>query len=251
MATIRSSLNVRSSRLSSILPPSCFRSAQDGKDFFELAYGLREKRPNEEPGLIYSRLNTPDLEMLEDRLAIWDEAEGSLVFASGMAAISSTLWALFAPRHSDCPFRTGLWGNRIPIEEDTAAIRVTSIGFLTRAATRRWRKRSSPRAVRVRSSCFISKHQRTRPMGWWISNVSDKSCPAFAVSMGSGRSSSSTVRCWDRSIRRPWHMAPIWGWIAVAPLYCDRGGRAVKLKRASPTGRLLPCLRTRYFRQVD
>jgi methionine-gamma-lyase len=56
-----------------------FRSAEDGKAFFELAYGLRQKRPNEEPGLIYSRINNPDLEMLEDRLAIWDEAEGSLV----------------------------------------------------------------------------------------------------------------------------------------------------------------------------
>ena len=49
-----------------------FRSAEDGKAFFELAYGLRQKRPNEEPGLIYSRINNPDLEMLEDRLAIWD-----------------------------------------------------------------------------------------------------------------------------------------------------------------------------------
>src|SRR2546421_11283994 len=74
-----------------------FRSAQDGKEFFELAYGLRQKRPNEEPGLIYSRINNPDLEMLEDRLAIWDQAEASLVFASGMAAISTTLWAYARP----------------------------------------------------------------------------------------------------------------------------------------------------------
>ena len=74
-----------------------FRTAQDGKDFFELAYGLRQKRPNEEPGLIYSRINNPDLEMLEDRLAIWDEAEGNLTFASGMAAISTTLWAYARP----------------------------------------------------------------------------------------------------------------------------------------------------------
>jgi hypothetical protein len=74
-----------------------FRSAQDGKEFFELAYGLRQKRPNEEPGLIYSRINNPDLEMLEDRLAIWDQAEASLVFAPGMAAISTTLWAYARP----------------------------------------------------------------------------------------------------------------------------------------------------------
>ncbi len=82
-----------------------FRTAQDGKEFFELAYGLRQKRPNEEPGLIYSRINNPDLEMLEDRLAIWDGAEDNLVFASGMAAISTTLWAYARPGsvivHSD------------------------------------------------------------------------------------------------------------------------------------------------------
>lgn len=74
-----------------------FRTAQDGKAFFELAYGLRQKRPNEQPGLIYSRINNPDLEMLEDRLAIWDRAEASLVFASGMAAISTALWAYARP----------------------------------------------------------------------------------------------------------------------------------------------------------
>jgi len=82
-----------------------FRSAEDGKAFFELAYGLRAKRPNEEPGLIYSRINNPDLEILEDRLAIWDDAEASLVFASGMAAISTVLWTLLRPGsvivHSD------------------------------------------------------------------------------------------------------------------------------------------------------
>ena len=82
-----------------IFPTSTFifRTAEDGKAFFELAYGLRQKRPNEEPGLIYSRINNPDLEMLEDRLAIWDEAEDNLVFASGMAAISTTLWAYARP----------------------------------------------------------------------------------------------------------------------------------------------------------
>lgn len=31
-----------------------FKSAEEGKDFFEVAYGLRDKLPNEELGLIYS-----------------------------------------------------------------------------------------------------------------------------------------------------------------------------------------------------
>ena len=43
-----------------------FNSAMEGKRFFELAYGLREKDNGEELGLIYSRLNNPDLEILEN-----------------------------------------------------------------------------------------------------------------------------------------------------------------------------------------
>ncbi len=74
-----------------------FKTAEDGKAFFEVAYGLREQRPNEEPGLIYSRVNNPDLEILEDRLALWDEAESGLVFSSGMAAISTTMLSFLRP----------------------------------------------------------------------------------------------------------------------------------------------------------
>ncbi|MFN8468943.1 MAG: cystathionine gamma-synthase family protein [Caldilineaceae bacterium] len=74
-----------------------FRTAEEGKAFFELAYGLRKGRPGEEMGLIYSRLNNPDLEILEDRLTIWDGAEAAAVFESGMAAISTTLLAFLSP----------------------------------------------------------------------------------------------------------------------------------------------------------
>ncbi len=74
-----------------------FQRAADGKAFFELAYGLREKGRAEEPGLIYSRINNPDLEILEDRLGLWDGAEATLAFSSGMAAISTTLWTYLRP----------------------------------------------------------------------------------------------------------------------------------------------------------
>ncbi len=74
-----------------------FRSAEHGKDFFAALQGRRKLGPDEEPGLIYSRFNNPNLEVLEDRLAIWDEAEASLAFASGMAAISTALWAYLRP----------------------------------------------------------------------------------------------------------------------------------------------------------
>ena len=74
-----------------------FRNAAEGKRYFALAYGLEEAEEGEECGLIYSRLNNPDLEILEDRLALWDGAERGLVFASGMAAITTTMLAYLRP----------------------------------------------------------------------------------------------------------------------------------------------------------
>lgn len=74
-----------------------FETAEDGKDFFALAYGKRNPHEGEKPGLIYSRINNPNLEVLEDRLAIWEGCEKSLTFSSGMAAISTCLWAYLRP----------------------------------------------------------------------------------------------------------------------------------------------------------
>ncbi|WP_103068012.1 cystathionine gamma-synthase family protein [Aquimarina sediminis] len=74
-----------------------FKTAEEGKAFFELAYGLREKSPKEELGLIYSRINNPNLEILENRLCLWDKADDCAVFESGMSAISTVLLEFLKP----------------------------------------------------------------------------------------------------------------------------------------------------------
>lgn len=74
-----------------------FHSAEEGKAFFELAYGLREPEKGEELGLIYSRINNPDLEILENRLTLWDEADECAVFESGMSAITTVLLEFLKP----------------------------------------------------------------------------------------------------------------------------------------------------------
>mgnify|MGYP001330501177 FL=1 len=74
-----------------------FKSAEEGKSFFEVAYGIREKEPAEELGLIYSRINNPNLEILENRLSLWDKADDCAVFESGMSAISTVLLEFLKP----------------------------------------------------------------------------------------------------------------------------------------------------------
>lgn len=74
-----------------------FRTAREGKAFFEIANGQRRRGPLERPGLIYSRINNPDLQILEERLTLWEGAEAAAVFDSGMAAIATTLLAYLRP----------------------------------------------------------------------------------------------------------------------------------------------------------
>src|SRR5690606_6964398 len=74
-----------------------FKTAEEGQRHFELAYKLRPPRASEVPGLIYSRLNNPNLEIFERRIAAWDHMDEGAVFASGMAAISTLLLALLKP----------------------------------------------------------------------------------------------------------------------------------------------------------
>ncbi len=61
-----------------------FENAAAGKRHFE---GITGQRPGGAEGLVYSRFNGPNQEILEDRLAIWDGAEDALCFSSGMTAI--------------------------------------------------------------------------------------------------------------------------------------------------------------------
>jgi len=73
-----------------------FKSAEEGKAFFEMAYG-KEGHEGQEMGLIYSRINNPDMEILEERLKLWDGGEMAAAFSSGMSAIATTLMTFLTP----------------------------------------------------------------------------------------------------------------------------------------------------------
>ncbi|MDO7843867.1 cystathionine gamma-synthase family protein [Sphingomonas immobilis] len=71
-----------------------FPSAAAGKRHFE---GVTGKRPGGAEGLVYSRFNGPNQEILEDRLSVWEEAEDALAFSSGMSAIATLFLAMVGP----------------------------------------------------------------------------------------------------------------------------------------------------------
>ncbi len=83
----------------------CFPTAADGKRHFETAHGMRSLDDGATQGMIYSRLDNPDVDILEQRLCTWDGAEQAAAFDSGMAAIATTLLTLARPGdvilHSD------------------------------------------------------------------------------------------------------------------------------------------------------
>lgn len=75
-----------------------FRKAEDGKRFFAWMRGEGGAPTGKhQAGLIYSRFNNPNLEIFEDRMALWEGMKGACSFASGMAAISTALLATHGP----------------------------------------------------------------------------------------------------------------------------------------------------------
>ncbi len=106
-----------------------FRSAQDGKDFFDYTSGRRELPAGQTSGLVYSRFNNPNLEVLEDRLALWEEGEAAAVFSSGMAAISTVLWTYVRPNDVILMSQPLYGGTETLIEKTLPAFGVRAVGF--------------------------------------------------------------------------------------------------------------------------
>lgn len=74
-----------------------FHSAEEGRDFFDYTSGRREPAEGAAAGLVYSRFNHPNSEIVEDRLAVFEGAESCTLFSSGMSAIATSLLAYARP----------------------------------------------------------------------------------------------------------------------------------------------------------
>ena len=74
-----------------------FNSAEEGKEFFDFVAGRQQPPAGKSGGLVYSRFNHPNSEIVEDRLAIYEGAESAALFSSGMSAIATTLLTFARP----------------------------------------------------------------------------------------------------------------------------------------------------------
>jgi len=86
-----------------------FDTAQEGEMFFKRAYGL-EGSDGKQPGLVYSRLNNPNTEILEDKMVALEEGSSHCsAFPSGMSAITTTIMALI-PRGGRILYTNPVYG---------------------------------------------------------------------------------------------------------------------------------------------
>jgi methionine-gamma-lyase len=106
-----------------------FKSAEDGEEFFHVVAGRKAPPKGEAAGLVYSRFNHPNSEIVEDRLAVYEQAEAGLVFASGMAAIATTILAYARPGDVILHSQPLYGGTETLVTRQLAAFNMGAVGF--------------------------------------------------------------------------------------------------------------------------
>lgn len=106
-----------------------FNSAEHGKEFFDYVAGRKEPPQGEAAGLVYSRFNHPNSEIVEDRLAIFEEAEAGLLFSSGMSAIATTILAFARPGDVILHSQPLYGGTETLIAKTLANMNIQAVGF--------------------------------------------------------------------------------------------------------------------------
>ena len=106
-----------------------FRTAEDGQDFFDFVAGRREPPEGMGAGLVYSRFNHPNSEIVEDRLAIYERTENCALFSSGMAAIATTILAFARPGDVILHSQPLYGGTETLLAKTLAGLSIRAVGF--------------------------------------------------------------------------------------------------------------------------
>jgi len=74
-----------------------FESSAAAERLFDVVYGGATPEEDEQIDFIYTRMDHPNLVIVEKRLALWDGAGSALLFSSGVSAIFTTLLTFVRP----------------------------------------------------------------------------------------------------------------------------------------------------------
>src|SRR6478735_10975187 len=106
-----------------------FNSAEDGRDFFDYVSGRKEPPEGKGAGLVYSRFNHPNSEIVEDRLAVYERTESCVLFSSGMSAIATTLLAFVRPGDVILHSQPLYGGTETLFAKTLAGLSIGAVGF--------------------------------------------------------------------------------------------------------------------------
>jgi methionine-gamma-lyase len=106
-----------------------FRTAEEGRDFFDYTAGRREPPSGTAAGLVYSRFNHPNSEIVEDRLAAYEGAEACILFSSGMSAIATTILTFIRPGDVILHSQPLYGGTETLVTRTLSAYGVAAVGF--------------------------------------------------------------------------------------------------------------------------
>jgi methionine-gamma-lyase len=106
-----------------------FRTAEDGQDFFDFVSGRREPPDGMGAGLVYSRFNHPNSEIVEDRLAVYERTEKCALFSSGMSAIATTILAFVRPGDVILHSQPLYGGTETLFTKTLAGLSIGAVGF--------------------------------------------------------------------------------------------------------------------------
>lgn len=106
-----------------------FPTAEEGRDFFDYVAGRKEPPPGEGRGLVYSRFNHPNSEIVEDRLAVYEGTEAGVVFSSGMSAITTSILAFARPGDVILHSQPLYGGTETLLSRTFANLGIRAVGF--------------------------------------------------------------------------------------------------------------------------
>jgi methionine-gamma-lyase len=106
-----------------------FRTAEDGRDFFDFVSGRREPPEGMGAGLVYSRFNHPNSEIVEDRLSVYERTENCSLFSSGMSAIATVVLAFARPGDAILHSQPLYGGTETLFAKTLAALSIAAVGF--------------------------------------------------------------------------------------------------------------------------